>query len=113
MSAVCDAHPKFMAKPHRYADGVSYNKNRYDILVDVSTTDQPYYRAVGGAVVLKDKAIAFIGGTAIGHRVRDIVAYADAFVWGSDLRDALSKIKPQIERLAAAAAKSPIGGAQR
>jgi hypothetical protein len=91
--------PKFMAKHHRYADGVAYNLRRYDILVDISTTAEPYYRVVGGALMLKDKAIAFIGATSLSHRAKDIVSHADAFVWGNDLRHALSKIKPLVEQL--------------
>lgn len=86
-----------LARRHRYADGVVYNPRRYDILVDIGTPNEPYYRAVGGALVLTGKAIAFIGGTSLGHAAKDIIGHADAFVWGSDLRDALAKIKPQVE----------------
>ncbi len=91
--------PKMMAKHHRYADGVAYNQRRYDIMLDISTTREPFYKIVGGALVLKDKAIAYIGATSLSSRARDIVGRADAFVWGNDLQDALAKIKPQIEQL--------------
>jgi hypothetical protein len=100
MNRSTDSSRKFIAKLHRYADGVAYNANRYDILVDISTDPaNPYWRAIGGAIVLSDKALAFIGATSLSARCKDVIGHADAFVWGDDLRGALAKIKPQVEAL--------------
>jgi hypothetical protein len=85
--------PEFMAKRHRYADGRVYNEKRYDLLVNIGTGDTPYYRVIGGMLVLKDKVIAFVGGTAIGDKVQNIIAHADHFEWGDSAADALFKIK--------------------
>lgn len=87
----------FLARKYRYADGVIYNPNRYDIF----ETSDGHPRRVGGALVLKGKAIAFIGHPGYGDSAAKIIKGARAYAWGADLSDALAKIRPALEELVA------------
>jgi len=82
----------YLARKYRYADGKSYRPNIYIIY------EADGIRAVGGAVALQDKAIAFAGMPSLcQEKVAYIIAHADAYAWGSDLKDALAKIKPDLK----------------
>jgi hypothetical protein len=82
----------YIARKYRYADGNAYRQNLYVIY------EADGIRAVGGAVVLKDKAIAFAGHSGLcQEKIGSIIAHAKAFAWGSDLKDALTKIKPELK----------------
>lgn len=83
-----------IARKYRYADGRVYQANRYVLLA----LDDGEYRTVGGALVLKDKAIAFNGmPIGDGHSATKIVKYAKNYAWGRTLAEALASIRPAIE----------------
>ncbi len=90
---------KLIAKKYRYADGVAYRDNLYDLIAFAPVgygIQGETSKHVGGALVLKGKTIAW-SGKVHGFRVKDIMAYSKAYVWGDTLTDALTKIKPQLQ----------------
>lgn len=79
-----------IATKHRYANGTAYRPNLY--VIRDETRD---FRVLGGMIVLKDKAIAYVGaGHLVESKISSIVAYADHYVWGATPAKALAKIKP-------------------
>jgi hypothetical protein len=93
---------EFVARRHRYADGAVYNTSRYDLMLNIGTEAAPYYRAFGGMIILRNKAIAYVGATSISAKVKDVVNHADHYVWGDNAQDALAKIKPFLNDAATA-----------
>lgn len=87
---------KLIAKKYRYADGGIYRDNVYNLLAISPVVGGETAKRLGGALVLKDKAIAWTG-TFSGFEVKDIVAYSNGYAWGDTLADALTKIKPQLQ----------------
>lgn len=84
----------FVARRYRYANGICYNKGRYALLHVGS--DQRHV-GVGGALIVAGRgAIAYVGLPGDGGKIASIEKHYP-HVWGSDLRDALKKIKPLLE----------------
>jgi hypothetical protein len=85
------------AKRYKYADGVSYRRNFYLLSVPiVDRFDAEAEEVVGGAIVYRDKALAYIGSVGPMDGFRTIIAVSAEYVWGSDLRDALAKLKASV-----------------
>ncbi len=84
----------FIARKYRYADGVVYNPNVYDLFA----IEGERYVRVGGAVVYKNKVIAYSGHAGYTMRFKDIEAYSNGYVWADTLKDVLPKIRPLLEK---------------
>lgn len=87
---------RLIAKKYRYADGGIYRDNAYNLLAISPVVGGETSNRLGGALVLKDKAIAWTG-TFSGFKVKDIIAYSNGYASGATLNEALAKIKPQLQ----------------
>jgi hypothetical protein len=85
---------EFVARRYRYADGIAYRQNLYVLTENKLTAVRTY----GGLVVLKDKALAYVGHPGlVQEKIGNVIAKAEAFAWGATPAEALAKIKPALE----------------
>lgn len=80
---------QWVARRYKYNNGVCYNRNHFMILY----CDKGHMLGVGGALVMGNKAIAYIGMPGDGGSLKRILGHTKAFVWGDSLLDALKKLK--------------------
>ncbi len=86
---------RFVTRPYRYADGVAYNPNLFQIKVWDEAEQAPAHATVGGIIKAGDKWFAYAGSaTLLQSKIDRIKSLADAVAWGSSKAEAASKIKP-------------------
>jgi hypothetical protein len=79
------------ARRYRYPDGRTY---RSDIYCIYAPNQYGTLGIVGGAVLTRSgKTLAYIGPLPPTERIREIVTFTRTHVWGTDLREALQKLK--------------------
>lgn len=84
----------FIARPYRYADGVPWNEDRYEIFVK----DNGQWVSIGGAIRRWDKrTVAFICTKGAQRWIRTPLQAEQEtnglYVWGNSVREALLTLK--------------------
>lgn len=89
----------YKARKYRYANGVAYRPNLYQL--HWMENDGIWTKSVlGGMIVLKDKVFAYVGSpTAVQEKIDRIIssAHTKHYIWGKSIEDALNKIRPYMD----------------
>jgi hypothetical protein len=91
---VKDVEPQWVARPYRYADGMNWNEDRYEIFI---WKNQDWV-SIGGALKSRKRGVvAFLCDPAMNRILRspdDVTKHTEGcYVWGGTLEESLRALK--------------------
>lgn len=89
----------YKARKYRYADGIAYRPNLYQL--HWMENDGVWTKLIlGGMIVMKDKVFAYIGSAhAVQDKIERIIssAHTKHYIWANSVEEALNKIRPYMD----------------
>ena len=89
----------YKARKYRYADGIAYRPNLYQL--HWMHDDGVWTKLIlGGMIVLKDKVFAYVGSaSAVKDNIERIMksGHTKHYVWANSMEEALTAIRPYLD----------------